>query len=47
MFYVGRAGMGILYIFTAGLFLIGVLIDLLNILSGTFKDSNGSLIKQW
>jgi len=47
MFYVGRVGLGILYLFTAGLFFVGIIVDLLKILSGTFKDSNGSLIKQW
>jgi len=47
MFYVGRVGLGILYLFTAGLFFIGIIVDLLKILAGTFKDSNGSLIKQW
>jgi len=47
MFYVGRIGLGILYIFTVGLFFIGIIVDLLKILSGTFKDSKGSLVKQW
>lgn len=31
-FYEGKAGMGVLYIFTAGLFLIGVLMDMVKIL---------------
>jgi TM2 domain-containing membrane protein YozV len=30
-FYLGKIGMGILYIFTGGLFLIGLLIDLFTI----------------
>ena len=40
-FYVGRIGMGILYIFTFGLFGIGWLIDIIRIACGTFRDSNG------
>lgn len=32
-FYEGKAGMGILYIFTVGLFGIGVIIDLIKILT--------------
>lgn len=30
-FYLGKMGMGILYIFTGGIFLIGLLIDLFTI----------------
>ena len=33
-FYEGKTGMGILYIFTVGLFGIGVLVDLIKILCG-------------
>ncbi len=40
-FYVGRAGMGILYLFTAGLFGIGWIIDIVRIAAGSFKDSYG------
>lgn len=32
-FYEGKAGMGILYLFTCGLFFIGVVIDLITILA--------------
>jgi uncharacterized membrane protein YvbJ len=32
-FYEGKIGMGILYIFTGGLFLVGAIIDLISILS--------------
>ena len=40
-FYVGRIGMGILYLFTLGLFGIGWLIDLIRIICGTFPDKHG------
>ena len=40
-FYVGRIGMGILYLCTLGLFGIGWLIDMVRIACGTFRDKNG------
>jgi len=40
-FYVGKTGMGILYIFTGGLFGIGVLVDVIKIITGDSRDSNG------
>lgn len=43
-FYVGRVGKGLLYLFTGGLFGIGVLYDLIIILLGTFKDKNGYVL---
>lgn len=46
MFYVGKTGMGILYLFTAGLLGIGVIIDLINIINGTFTDSDGLRLRQ-
>lgn len=45
LFYVGRVGKGMLYLFTAGLFGIGWIIDLFQILGGTFKDANGLEVK--
>lgn len=36
-FYVGKIGMGILYIFTGGIFMIGWLIDLFNLPSQVRK----------
>ena len=47
LFYAGRVGKGVLYIFTIGLFFFGVVIDFLIILSGTFKDKSGKPMKMW
>ena len=46
-FYAGKVGTGILYIFTGGLFGIGYLVDLIRIICGTFKDSEGRYITSW
>ncbi len=40
-FYVGKGGMGILYLFTVGLFGIGWIVDMIRISAGTFTDSSG------
>ena len=40
-FYVGRVGMGLLYLFTCGLFGIGWLIDIFRIALGSFRDNVG------
>ena len=44
-FYVGKTVSGILYLFTLGGFVIGAVIDLICIISGTFKDNEGKIIK--
>lgn len=44
-FYVGKVGMGILYLFTMGFFGIGWLIDIILIATGSFKDEFGLPLK--
>lgn len=44
-FYVGKVGMGILYLFTMGFFGIGWLIDVIRIAVGSFTDEFGLPLK--
>lgn len=44
-FYVGKVGMGILYLLTAGLFGIGWLVDIFRTICGSFKDNKGLYLK--
>lgn len=44
-FYSGKIGTAILYLFTGGLLGFGVLVDLILILSGNFKDGDGQPLK--
>jgi len=44
-FYVGRAGMGFLYLITLGFFGIGWMIDVIRIACGIFTDRNGLYLK--
>lgn len=44
-FYVGKVGMGILYLFTMGFFGIGWFIDVILIAIGSFKDEFGLPLK--
>jgi len=46
-FYAGRKTMGIVYIFTLGLFTIGWIIDFILIILGQYKDKEGILITTW
>jgi len=43
-FYVGKVGTGILWLFTAGLAGVGVIVDFIMILLGRFTDKNGNHI---
>ena len=46
-FYVGKTGTGIAMIFTLGGLGIWVLIDLIMILCGSFRDKNGKTLVSW
>ena len=43
-FLVGKTGTGILYACSAGLFGIGIIVDLIMILTGNFTDKDGNCI---
>ncbi len=43
-FYVGKVGTGLLYLFTGGLFGVGVIVDLIMIIVGKFTDKAGNAL---
>lgn len=45
-FYVGRWGRGFLFFFTFGLFGIGWVIDIIKILTGSFRDNVGAPLRE-
>lgn len=44
-FYVGKAGTGILYLFTFGFFGFGWVLDIFMVASGSFTDKAGRFVK--
>jgi ribosomal protein L40E len=46
-FYVGKIGTGILWVLTLGCLWIGVLVDLILIATGSFKDKEGKPLLNW
>lgn len=46
-FYSGNKVTAIFYLLTGGICGIGIVIDFVSILSGTFRDSTGLFIKNW
>ena len=46
-FYVGKIGTGILELLTLGGFGIWWLVDMILILTGTFRDGDGQKITEW
>lgn len=45
-FYVGKWGKGFLYLFTVGLFMIGWVVDIFKILTGSFRDNVGAPLRE-
>jgi ribosomal protein L40E len=46
-FYVGKIGTGILWVLTLGCLGVGVLVDLILIATGSFKDKDGKPLLDW
>ncbi len=46
-FYVGKIGTGVIWFLTGECFGIGVLVDVITLLKGKFKDEDGNDISKW
>ena len=44
-FYVGKAGSGLIWFFTVGLYFLGTIADLMSLCSGNFTDSDGRQLR--
>lgn len=46
-FYVGKIGTGLLWLISGGFLGIGMIIDLVMIVAGSFEDKNGNTLIEW
>ena len=46
-FYVGKVGTGLLWLISGGFLGIGMIIDLVMIIAGSFEDKNGNKLIEW
>ncbi len=46
-FYVGKVGTGLILLFTGGFFGIGLIVDFIMIIVGSFTDQSGLFVMNW